>query len=170
MTVKGVTEWIVQKDKVLLTCPVSVIDDAPCGSGLKPLRWISLSFLTTIQSSNDKVMIMMTMIDAGKTGLERVVERAPDNRYGQTRFSPSWSKVDNIRTEEVSIISRSSQICFLGNATHLEWKQFLESRIYRAYLCSSASSSNILVRQRLWHFYSFVTRLFSSGQKEADAL
>ena len=115
-------------------------------------------------------MIMMTMIDAGKTGLERVVERAPDNRYGQTRFSPSWSKVDNIRTEEVSIISRSSQICFLGNATHLEWKQFLESRIYRAYLCSSASSSNILVRQRLWHFYSFVTRLFSSGQKKADAL
>ena len=48
---------------------------------------------------------------------------------------------------------------------NLEWKQFLESRIYRAYLCSSASSSNILVRQRLWHFYSFVTRLFSSGQK-----
>ena len=64
---------------------------------------------------------MMTMIDAGKTGLERVVERAPDNRYGQTRFSPSWSKVDIIWTEEVSIISRSSQICFLGNATHLEF-------------------------------------------------
>ena len=63
----------------------------------------------------------MTMIDAGKTGLERVVERAPDNRYGQTRFSPSWSKVDIIWTEEVSIISRSSQICFLGNATHLEF-------------------------------------------------
>ena len=168
MTVKGVTEWIVQKDKVLLTCPVSVMDDAPCGSGLKPLRWISLSFVTTIiqRQSDDHD----DHDRRGKTGLERVVERAPDNRYGQTRFSPSWSKVDNIRTEEVSIISRSSQICFLGNATHLEWKQFLESRIYRAYLCSWASSSNILVRQRLWHFYSFVTRLFSSGQKKADAL
>ena len=70
----------------------------------------------------------MTMIDAGKTGLERVVERAPDNRYGQTRFSPSWSKVDNIRTEEVSIISRSSQICFLGNATHLEFGMETVSR------------------------------------------
>ena len=117
----------------------------------------SISFCCQLNFGNSTFIVT---IFTSKTGLERVVENgARQQIWSDTIFTNliEGRHYSNIIWTEVSNFLRISQICLLDNATcsgkfQLNFISFCVKRIHlktASYLCSSASSSNILEHRAL---------------------